>query len=193
MTCRCLAVTTLSSYVHRSRLHVPANCAERRSPMAWKRRHPRRGWRTDGKGRSIGQTRFVKLDHWLLKTPAWRSLSPASRALYVELAQRYNGANNGEISLSVRETAELVHIPRIRPPRPFTSLRRRGSSAATFAAASIGSSGTQQPGFSPSTVWAKPWRPRTSRAGRSQNRKPVPIQTKIVPNGEQPRSIVSKS
>jgi hypothetical protein len=94
--------------------------------MAWKRRHPRRGRRTDGKGRSIGQTRFVKLDHWLLKTPAWRSLSPASRALYVEIAQRYNGSNNGEISMAVREAAHLIHVAKDTAAKSFRELEEKG-------------------------------------------------------------------
>jgi hypothetical protein len=156
-------------------------------------RHLRRGRGPDKRGRSRLGARFVKLEHWMLRTQAWRSLSPACRALYVELAQRYNGSNNGEISMSVREAAELVNIAKDTAGKSFHELERRGSSAAKSAAASTGSSGTQQPGFSPSTIWGKPWRPRTSRAGRRQNRKPVPIQTKTVPNGGQPRSIISKS
>ena len=47
-----------------------------------------------GKGRGR-QERYVKLRHWLLNSQAWNSLSGNARALYVELAQRYNGSNNG--------------------------------------------------------------------------------------------------
>ena len=49
--------------------------------------------------------RFVALRHWMLKSPAWRSLSPVERSLYVELAARYNGQNNGRIHYSVRDAA----------------------------------------------------------------------------------------
>jgi len=37
--------------------------------------------------------KFVKLDHWLLRTAAWRDLDPVARALYIELRQRFNGMN----------------------------------------------------------------------------------------------------
>lgn len=89
-------------------------------------RRPRRGRRVDETGRSIGQTRFLKLEHWILKTVAWRSLPPASRAVYVEIAQRYNGSNNGEISMSVREVAGLVHIAKDTATKVFHELEDKG-------------------------------------------------------------------
>ena len=89
-------------------------------------RSTRRGRRHDKSGRSIGSTRFLKLDHWILKTPAWRSLPPSSRALYVELAQRFNGSNNGEISMSVREAADLVNIAKDTAMKCFHELEAKG-------------------------------------------------------------------
>jgi hypothetical protein len=89
-------------------------------------RRPRRGRRHDSKGRSRGVARFVKLEHWMLRTAAWRALPPASRALYVELAQRYNGSNNGEISMSVREAAALVHIAKDTATKAFHELEEKG-------------------------------------------------------------------
>ena len=89
-------------------------------------RRPRSGRRVDETGRSIGPTRFLKLDHWILKTEAWRSLPPASRAVYIEIAQRYYGSNNGEISLSVREAARLVHIAKDTASSAFHELEAKG-------------------------------------------------------------------
>lgn len=86
------------------------------------KRHARRGRGHDKTGRSRRGDRFVKLDHWMLKSPAWRALTPAARALYVELAQRYNGANNGEISLSVREAAAAVNIAKDTASKTFQDL-----------------------------------------------------------------------
>jgi hypothetical protein len=60
-----------------------------------------------GKGRDR-QERYVKLRYWLLNSQAWNSLSGNARALYVELAQRYNGSNNGRIPYSVREAANYA-------------------------------------------------------------------------------------
>ena len=91
-----------------------------------RKRRPRRGRRHDNKGRSVGVPRFVKLEHWMLKTPAWLSLPPAPRALYVELAQRYNGSNNSEISMSVREAARLLHVAKDTATKAFRELEHKG-------------------------------------------------------------------
>lgn len=91
-----------------------------------RKRRPRRGRRHDNKGRSVGVARFVKLEHWMLKTPAWQSLPPAPRALYLELAQRYNGSNNGEISMSVRESARLLHVAKDTATKAFRELEYKG-------------------------------------------------------------------
>ena len=89
----------------------------------WK---PSRSGRPNKKGRNERGPRFTKLEHWLLKTDAWRSLPPASRALYIELAQRYNGSNNGEISLSVREAARLIHVAKDTATKSFHELEAKG-------------------------------------------------------------------
>ena len=87
----------------------------------------RRRWRrSDPTGRSTGSARFLKVEHWLMRTPAWRSLGPAPRALYVELAQRYNGSNNGEISMSVREAAALIHVAKDTAQKAFRELEDKG-------------------------------------------------------------------
>ena len=64
--------------------------------------------------------------HWVLNSAAWRALPPASRAVYIEIAQRFNGSNNGEISLSVREVARLVHIAKDTATKAFHELESRG-------------------------------------------------------------------
>lgn len=50
-------------------------------------------------------SRFARLDHRLLNSPAYRSLSVASRALLVELTMLDNGDNNGSLYLSIRDAA----------------------------------------------------------------------------------------
>lgn len=94
--------------------------------MSERRRRPRSGRRVDATGRSVGGPRFLKLEHWMLKTPAWRSLPPTSRALYVEIAQRYNGVNNGEISMAVREAASLIHAAKETVSKAFHELEAKG-------------------------------------------------------------------
>jgi hypothetical protein len=58
-------------------------------------------------GMSSGD-RFVMLPFYLLKSPAYRSLSVTARALIPEIAMRFNGENNGRISFSVREAGKAV-------------------------------------------------------------------------------------
>lgn len=62
----------------------------------------------DRRGRSRGGPAFVQLFHWVRQTDAWRSLSPWSRLLYIELRGRYSGTNNGDIPMSYREAAEIL-------------------------------------------------------------------------------------
>ena len=75
-----------------------------------KGRSPGRGRGIDKTGRSIKGDRHLRLPHFLLHSPAWRSLGPTERALFLEVAQRYNGHNNGEIGLGVREAGAALHV-----------------------------------------------------------------------------------
>lgn len=82
-------------------------------------RHKRRG-----KGTPTGK--FVQLSHWFMDTPAWRTVAPGPRALYVELRRRFNGVNNGRITLSHREAAEALSVHRNTVGRWFDELEARG-------------------------------------------------------------------
>ena len=72
--------------------------------------------------------RHVRLYHWLLRSPAWRSLTPNARAIYLELAARYAGpgSTNGRISYSVREAAYALGISKATASRALLQLRDRG-------------------------------------------------------------------
>ena len=50
------------------------------------------------------------LPHFLLKSEAWESLKPVPRALFIEVAQRWNGFNNGRIGLGIREAGQAIHV-----------------------------------------------------------------------------------
>jgi hypothetical protein len=41
--------------------------------------------------------RYVQLFHWMLNSDAWKDSSAAARSIYLEIAKRYNGTNNGFI------------------------------------------------------------------------------------------------
>ncbi len=57
----------------------------------------------NNKGRNKFGPSFVMLESWLLRSDAYRSLKALPRAVYTELKRRFNGRNNGDISLSLRE------------------------------------------------------------------------------------------
>lgn len=62
------------------------------------------------KGRSKSPDRFILLDHYLIDSEAYRSLSCTARALLVEFSRLYNGANNGTLFLSQRTAAERLNL-----------------------------------------------------------------------------------
>jgi predicted transcriptional regulator len=62
------------------------------------------------KGRSKGSGRFVALPHFMLETEAWRTLPVYERAALVEIAQLYDGTNNGFLDMGVRRLAERLNV-----------------------------------------------------------------------------------
>ena len=57
---------------------------------------------------------------------AWRSLTPFARSIYVQLAQRYNGRNNGAIGLSQRDAASLCGMSKVTARKALLELQDRG-------------------------------------------------------------------
>ena len=70
--------------------------------------------------------RFVRLEHHMLASPAWRSLSPYAVSAYVLLASRFNGANNGDISLSIREIVDSCGMSQGAASNALCELRDKG-------------------------------------------------------------------
>ena len=81
---------------------------------------------TDRTGRSKKAPRHVRLYHWLMATAAWKSLNGNQRAIYVEMAARYDGSNNGRIPYSVRDAADSLHISKATAARDLAALQERG-------------------------------------------------------------------
>jgi hypothetical protein len=67
--------------------------------------------------------RFILLPHVMLKSPAWKSLSPNARALLLEVWARHN--DNGEISYAVRE-ADAIGMHHSTASRAFDELVEKG-------------------------------------------------------------------
>ena len=77
------------------------------------------------KGRSTTE-RFVSLPHFLLRSPAWLSLSPVARCVFIELALIYNGGNNGHLALSARDAAERVRCSKDTAAKALADLITKG-------------------------------------------------------------------
>lgn len=82
--------------------------------------------KANAKGRSKTSLRFVLNYEWMLKSPAYRSLSCYSRCLLQEIKRLYNGGNNGELYLSVRGAAELLNIHKDTAAKAFSELEEKG-------------------------------------------------------------------
>lgn len=82
--------------------------------------------RAKANGRSKGGGPFVQLFKFMLESQAWKSLSPADRAVYIELCALYNGANNGRLGLGARRAAELCNISKNTVSTCFRILEARG-------------------------------------------------------------------
>ena len=70
--------------------------------------------------------RFVKLTYPLIESEAWRWLRPISQAVYIELRRRYNGLNNGRISLSLSEAAHILKASKSSISRALKQLETHG-------------------------------------------------------------------
>src|SRR6266446_6614469 len=69
--------------------------------------------------------RFVALPHYMLRSPAWKTLPPDAKALLIDVWMRHNVMNNGEISYSVREAGQ-IGLSRSVAARMFLVLVQRG-------------------------------------------------------------------
>ncbi len=79
----------------------------------------------DVRGRSKFE-RYVRLTHFMTGTPAWGSLTTQERAVYLEVARVYNGANNGSLGVSVRMLAARCNISKDTAGKALHVLEERG-------------------------------------------------------------------
>lgn len=83
-----------------------------------------RGRGVNNTGRSKAEP-FVRLPIWMLRSEAWRTLSPNAVKLLIDLWSRHNGQNNGEIAYAVRD-AEGIGLAKSPAARAFEELVERG-------------------------------------------------------------------
>jgi hypothetical protein len=58
----------------------------------------------------------------MLDSPAYQRLSPAARAAWIEVARLYNGCNNGQLAVSIRNLAGKLGISRSSAARAIREL-----------------------------------------------------------------------
>lgn len=61
-----------------------------------------------GSAKNRGEGQYTPLPYAQLKSPAWRSLSGAAVKVWLELHTRFNGGNNGKLTLSYAEAGEAL-------------------------------------------------------------------------------------
>jgi DNA-binding transcriptional regulator YhcF (GntR family) len=72
--------------------------------------------------------RHVRICHYMMDTPAWKSLGAIERAMYLDIASRYagQGTNNGKIGYSIRAAAKELDIGLATAKRALDKLQDRG-------------------------------------------------------------------
>ena len=83
------------------------------------------GRKTNYQGKSKVPS-FVMLTHYMMDSPAWKSLPPISQALWLHIRRRYNGNNNGDIPLGCRDAARFLNISKNTAADAFKDLLDRG-------------------------------------------------------------------
>jgi hypothetical protein len=129
----------------------------------------RRGKRHNKTGRADGGEQFLAIPHTMARSPAWRSLSGPALKVFIELACRFNGANNGHMSLSLDEGARVLGLGKSTVARAldelqdkgFIVLKRRGHWYGRRAS-EYGLTTKSMNGMPATHAW-KQWRPETEK------------------------------
>ena len=79
-----------------------------------------------GKSKRKSEGQYVNLPYGLLKSPAWRSLSGNAVRLWIELHTRFNGGNNGRLTLSFAEAGEHLGMGKATVQRAYKELVEHG-------------------------------------------------------------------
>lgn len=70
--------------------------------------------------------RHVRLHYWMMDSAAWRHMRPIARALLVQLYSLFNGMNNGDLFLSVRDAAQALNVTANTAMKAFGELETHG-------------------------------------------------------------------
>lgn len=82
--------------------------------------------RHNAKGRTVSEEQYIKLPYSMTRSSAWRGLSGTAIKVLIELKCRFNGYNNGDLSLSMDEAARLLGMSKSTAQRAFGELVDKG-------------------------------------------------------------------
>ena len=85
-----------------------------------------KGNKPNRKGRRKGEPQFIPIPHTMAQSDAWRSLSGGAVKVWIEIRSWYNGANNGQLSLSYGRAHKLLGMSRSTVKRAFDELIDKG-------------------------------------------------------------------
>lgn len=86
----------------------------------------RRKSKVNATGRNVGGGQYLPISYKMAQTQAFRSLKGTTVKVWIELRIRYNGHNNGLVSLSLREAASLLGMSQSTAQRALTELEEKG-------------------------------------------------------------------
>ena len=79
-----------------------------------------------GKAKRSKEGQYLPLPYAQLRSDAWRSLSGAAVKVWLELHTRYNGGNNGSLTLSYAEAGEALGLGKATVQRAYAELVEKG-------------------------------------------------------------------
>ena len=71
-------------------------------------------------------TPYIKLHRGVTQSLAWRSSSPIARCLLIQIWEKHNGSNNGQISYSYRQAKADLHCGNTTASGAFKELQDKG-------------------------------------------------------------------
>jgi DNA-binding Lrp family transcriptional regulator len=83
-------------------------------------------------GRTHGGERYVGLPFYMIRSSAWRSLSPAACKTFIEAAAFYRGDNNGYLALGTRILSKRIGVSKDTVSRALTELDDKGFIERTY-------------------------------------------------------------
>lgn len=79
-----------------------------------------------GRSKHKSEGQYLPLPYAQLRSEAWRSLSGAAVRLWLELHTRFNGSNNGTLTLSYAEAGEVLGMGKATVQRAYKELVQNG-------------------------------------------------------------------